>query len=171
MRAHGGHVAIDEVSRTMDAHEPARAHPPVRAASPPLPRAVVIWSTAFPFLAGIAVVVSAFAWRSSRALLLLLPLLPFVVLAHGLRFAHEVVIQDGSLSWRGLIRRGQVPVADLAEIGWTSFLGSVVFRDRRGRRIYASRRLLGLAEVIDRVQALNPDLSVTLSPQVRQQLG
>jgi hypothetical protein len=165
------------VSWNVDAHEqrPVSAHEPVRAAV--RLRVATVWALALPVIIGIVVVEIALVKRSAGPLIVLLALAIFVVSVLASPLAHEVVIEEGVLSWRGVVRRGQLPVADLTEIGWTTGIawpdgrGSVVFRDRSGRVIYVSPKLPGLTEVIDRAEELNPDLRVTLSPQRRWLIG
>jgi hypothetical protein len=135
-----------------------------------------VWALALPVIIGIVVLEFAIASRSTRPLPILLPLAIWAVSVLAMPLAYEVVIEEGVLSWRGVVRRGQLPVADLAEIGWTTLIkwptarGSVVFRDRGRREIYVATNLPGLTEVIGRAGELNPDLRVTIPPERRRWL-
>jgi hypothetical protein len=164
-----------EVGCEVDEHQPRRdsAGAPARAKLPGAERPrrfAVVLLIALVSVAAVMGVWLAVTERSPERLLFLLPVLLFATVVLAQPTAVALVLEDDNLSWSGHVRRGQVPVADLTEIGWTSWHGGVVLRDRRGRRIYASERLLGLTDVIDRIHKLNPDIRVDLSPQARGRL-
>jgi hypothetical protein len=75
----------------------------------------------------------------------------------GWLFAYELVVDGETLSWRGLVRRGQVGIAELVSIKSTGL--GMAFHDRRGRRIQMLP-LGGLEAIIRQIQQRNPAVVV-----------
>jgi len=124
---------------------------------------VVFWRVAVPLMIGIGVIVAlaAIVFQEPLPGIALL----IVVLWNGYwwcwRLAFELTITNRSLHWRGALRTGSVPLADVVAIEPALMHLLVSIRSRQGRLVvYPS--MTGLLETINRMQQLSPNIALNL---------
>jgi len=79
------------------------------------------------------------------------------------RLAFELTITNRAVHWRGALRGGSVPLADVVAIEPALLHLLVSIRSRQGRLVVYPR-MTGLLDTINRMQQLSPTIALNLPP-------